>query len=77
MPHTLMSPNTDLNQELVEFYWDERSGIAEYLWENQRTGELNSYQRSQPHPKPEITDDLRAKYFADLLFWLNTQPMYD
>jgi hypothetical protein len=62
---------------MIEFFWDERSGIAYYLYENPATGELTSEQALMPLQKPEVDDDLRASYFATLKFWLDTQPLYD
>ena len=64
-------------RELVEYFWDERTGIADYLYEDERTGELSASQKHQPMAKPEVTEELRASYFESLKYYLQTQPLYD
>lgn len=69
-------------QDLVEYFWDERSGVAEFIYEDDQTGELSLQQIFQPLVKPALEEDAvyeatRNGYFANLQFWLDTQPLYD
>lgn len=63
--------------DCVEFNWDERTEIAEFIYEDDRTGELSYHQQRMPLAKPEATEELRYNYFNNLSFWLKTQPLYD
>ena len=70
--------------ETIEFFWDERTNTAYYVDENIRTGELTQHSRHQPFPtrgKHDIDwlepgQDLREKYFAELVTYLKTQDPY-
>jgi hypothetical protein len=64
-------------RDCVEFFWDEQTGLAHYTFENDQTGEQVTHTRPQPLDKPVATEELRASYFANLKFWLTTQPLHD
>lgn len=64
-------------RDCIEFFWDERTETAEFIYENDRTGELTSKTVHLPLAKPEVTEELKFGYFANLAFWLRTQPLYD
>lgn len=64
-------------KECIEFSWDEQTGQSYFVYENDYTGEITSFLRYQPMKKPEVTQELRDRYFANLKFWLDTQPLYD
>lgn len=65
--------------DTVEFFWDEYTGYAHYVRENTYTGELTPNARHQP--LKDITwlepgQDLREKYFSELITYLKTQDPY-
>lgn len=66
-----------MREELVEYFWDEQEATSYYTYENDRTGELTTVSKLQPLATQEVTEETKASYFANLRFWLQTQPMYD
>lgn len=65
------------NRELIEYFWDEQESVSHFVYEDDRTGELEEYSKISMLETPEVTEDLKANYFANLQFWLKTQPLYD
>lgn len=62
----------------IEFYWDEQTQTAYYLYENAFTGELTKHSKYQPFPDSRgiwwlAGQDPRAKYFAELQNYFRTQ----
>lgn len=71
-----------MNRELIEYFWDERSGVAEFIYEDDKTGELTQRLENRPMARPDLSDDqvyeaTKTDYFVNLQFWLATQPLYD
>jgi hypothetical protein len=54
---------------LVEYSWDEQTQIGAFVYEEP----VALAQKYQPLHKPEVTDELKLSYYADLLHWIRTQ----
>lgn len=60
--------------EVIEYDWNEQTGVSTFTHENLRTGELSQTTAHHPLLKPEVTEETQQSYFANLVFWLKTQP---
>jgi hypothetical protein len=66
-----------VNKDLIEYFWDERESTAFFTYEDDRTGEITQVDKHRAMKTPVVTEETRASYFANLQFWLQTQPLYD
>lgn len=67
--------------DVIDYYWDDQTETATFVYEDDSkqlaTLENLTWERSwhQPLKAPELSEpELRAKYFAELQYWLETQP---
>lgn len=61
-----------LSPDWVEYNWQEHDGSGNYIYENELGGETTrNYFKSDV--KCVADEALRLKYFADLLFWINSE----
>lgn len=60
--------------EVIEYDWNEQTGVSTFTYEDIRTGELTQRALNHPLPKPEVNEESKYNYFQALIFWLKTQP---